>query len=508
MTPDTAELAIAQARELRAADALAAAAAAAPAPAAQPSRARVTGAPRWAQSGAPRWAQSARGALAAVRDDPARRLAVRDSWRALWSSRALIWAAALVTIATYGYGPTRHAFNPSGLTRGFGWLGDALAAPAARWDAVWYEVIAHYGYRPDLGAFTASRDAFFPLYPLGLRALGATGVPLVLGGVLFSTGALFVALYGIHRLTMLELGAARAPAWERFRARAGGSSPREVARLAVLVTAFAPMAFFLSAVYSESLYLALSVGLLYAARRGRFALVGVLAAFAGATRSAGIVLVVPALILYLYGPRADRAPDFARARGLAVRYRPRRDVLWFALAPVGLGLFMLYLGLSGGDALAPFHAQDVWGRHFAGPYVGAWDGLRAAFEGARQLVSMQQSHAYFAVGGQSAFIAAEHNLLLAAFLLAAVVATVGVLRTLPFAYGAYVIAALALPLSYPVTTQPLMSLPRFLVVLFPLTIWFAAWLSAHPRARVPALVCSGLLLAFSTAQFATWHWVA
>jgi hypothetical protein len=503
MTPDTAELAIAPARELPAPDGLAASAAPALAPSAQPSRARVTGAPRWAQP-----ARRALAPLAAARADPARRVAVRDCWRALWGSRALVWAAALVTIATYGYGPTRHAFNPRGLTRGFGWLGDALAAPAARWDAAWYEVIAHYGYRPDLGAFTASRDAFFPLYPLGLRALGAIGLPLVLGGVLFSTGALFVALYGIHRLTMLELGAAGAPAWARFRARTGGSSPREVARLAVLVTAFAPMAFFLSAVYSESLYLALSVGLLYAARRGRFALVGVLAALAGATRSTGIVLVVPALILYLYGPRADRAPDFAHARGLALRYRPRRDLLWFALAPIGLGLFMLYLGLAGGDPLAPFHAQDVWGRHFAGPYVGVWDGLRAAFESARQLVSMQQSHVYFAVGGESAFIAAEHNLLLAAFLLAAVVATVGVLRTLPFAYGAYVIAALALPLSYPVTTQPLMSLPRFLVVLFPLTIWFAAWLSAHPRARAPALVCSGLLLAFSTAQFATWHWVA
>jgi Mannosyltransferase (PIG-V) len=503
MTPDTAELAIAQARELPAADALAASAAGALAPSAQPARARVTVAPRWAQP-----ARRALAPLAAARADPARRVAVRDSWRALWSSRALVWAAAVVTVATYGYGPTRHAFNPRGLTRGFGWLGDALAAPAARWDAAWYGVIAHYGYRPDLGAFTASRDAFFPLYPLGLRALGAIGLPLVLGGVLFSTGALFVALYGIHRLTMLELGAAGAPAWARFRARTGGSSPREVARLAVLATAFAPMAFFLSAVYSESLYLALSVGLLYAARRGRFALVGVLAALAGATRSTGIVLVVPALILYLYGPRADRAPDFAHARGLALRYRPRRDVLWFALAPIGLGLFMLYLGLAGGDPLAPFHAQDVWGRHFAGPYVGAWDGLRAAFEGVRQLVSMQQSHAYFAVGGESPFIAAGHNVLLAAFLLAAVVATIGVLRTLPLAYGAYVIAALALPLSYPVTTQPLMSLPRFLVVLFPLTIWFAAWLSAHPRARAPALVCSGLLLAFSTAQFATWHWVA
>ena len=44
---------------------------------------------------------------------------------------------------------------------------------------------------------------------------------------------------------------------------------------------------------------------------------------------------------------------------------------------------MGYLALSGGDALAPFHAQDVWGRHFAGPYVGVWDGVKAAFDGAR-----------------------------------------------------------------------------------------------------------------------------
>jgi len=53
-----------------------------------------------------------------------------------------------------------------------------------------------------------------------------------------------------------------------------------------------------------------------------------------------------------------------------------------------------------------------------------------------------------------------------------------------------------------------MSLPRFLVVLFPLGIWLAAWLAGHPRARTPVLVTSGLLMAGFTAQFATWHWVA
>ncbi len=79
--------------------------------------------------------------------------------------------------------------------------------------------------------------------------------------------------------------------------------------------------------------------------------------------------------------------------------------------------------------------------------------------------------------------------MLLAFLLAALVAVVGVLRRLPLAYGAYVIAALALPLSYPVRAQPLMSLPRFLVVLFPLGIWLAAWLAEHPARAAARTGC-------------------
>jgi Mannosyltransferase (PIG-V) len=444
-----------------------------------------------------------------LRADPARMAAVRDSYRALWSSRLLVWLAGVGTLLTFGFGPVRNAFNPPGLTRGFGWLGDLLAAPAARWDASWYLVIAHYGYRPDLGAFTASRAAFFPLYPLGLRTISFLGAPPVLAGVLLSVGALALALYGIHRLTTLELAAGGL-----LNARSGrsliadGSGRGEVARLAVMVTAFSPMAVFFSAVYSESLYLALSVGLFWAARQGRFGVVALLGALAGATRSAGIVLLAPAVMLYLYGPREDRLPDFPLARRLAPRYRLRKDVMWLALVPAGLGLYMAYLGLSGGDALMPFHAQDVWTRHFAGPYLGIWDGLKAGFDGVRQLLSFQQAHSYFPIAAGSPFIAAEHNLLLLAFLLAAVPAVVGVLRVLPLAYGVYVVAALALPLSYPVTPQPLMSLPRFLVVLFPLSMWLAAWLAAHPRAQRPALICSGLLMAVFVAQFATWHWVA
>ena len=426
-------------------------------------------------------------------------IAVRDSWQALWSSRLLVWAAGVGTLVAFGFGPVRNAFNPPGVTRGFGWLGDLLAAPAARWDAAWYLVIAHYGYRPDLGAFTSSRTAFFPLYPLGLRSIAWLGVPSVLAGVLLSVCALALALYGIHRLTTLELSGATQAVGRR-----GG---HEAARLAVMLTAFAPMAFFLSADYSESLYLALSVGLFWSARHGRWALVGVLGALAGATRSTGLVLALPALMIYLYGPREDRPADFIPL-GLRPRYRLRRDILWLALLPAGVVAFGIGLALAGGDVLAPLHAQDVWGRHFAGPYVGVWDGLRAAFDGARQLLSFQRHHLYLPIAAGSPFVIAGHNLMLLVFLLAAVPAVFGVLRILPLAYGAYAIAALALPLSYPVTAQPLMSLPRFLVVLFPLNIWLAAWLAARPRARRPALALSALLMAGFAAQFATWHWVA
>ena len=464
-------------------------------------------------------------------------VALRDVWFACWSSRLLVWIAGSGAVAVLGFGPVRHAFNPPGVTRGFGWLGDVLAAPVDRWDAAWYLVIAHYGYRPEFGAFTAPRDAFFPLYPLGVRALSDTGLAPVIAGVALSIGAFMAALYGLHRLTALEVARLRRGSSARGigvpdktgdapRARGGpwgflghaGRGPgsvglakldsREVARLAVLLTAFAPMAFYFSAIYSESLYLALSVGLFLCARRGHWATAALLGALASATRSTGVVLILPLLLLYLYGPREDREPERATTR-LRPRYRLRRDALWFVLVPLGLVLYVAHLALAGGDPLAPFHAEAVWKRHFAGPYGGIWAGAKAAFAGLRQLLSFQRQHVYYPAAGGSPFIDAGHNLLLFVFLLAAIPMLVGVLRLLPLAYGAYVLAALALPLSYPVEPQPLMSLPRFLLVLFPLNMWLAVKLSSRPRVLTRSvLVLSGLAMAFFVGQFSTWHWVA
>jgi hypothetical protein len=259
----------------------------------------------------------------------------------------------------------------------------------------------------------------------------------------------------------------------------------------VAITAVFPMAFFFSAVYSESLFLALSLGAVLAARRGRWAWAGVAGALAAGTRSAGVLVLIPLAVLYLQGPAPRRL----------------RDAAWLALVPAGLLAYLAYQGIAAGDALAPLREQEFWFRHFAGPFVGAWDGAVAAWDGARQLLSGARSPVYFTPAGGDPFEVGARNLMLFGFFLYAVVAAVGALRRLPRAYGLYCVAALALPLSWPVSPEPLMSLPRFVAVLFPLQMWLAAW--AVRRNRLPAVlaVCA-VLLAFFTAEFSRWVWIA
>src|SRR3954467_14033158 len=392
----------------------------------------------------------ARASARARRDEDT---AVADAALAVVVSRLLVWVAGAGAAALWGLSARVTLFDPGAVTRPFGPAGNALVAPLARWDSVWYLAIANDGYPAD----DPRRAAFFPLYPLLVGAVNALVREPILAGALVSLACFAVALVLLHRLTALELGA---PA----------------ARMTVWALALFPGAVFFSAVYSEALYLMLSVGCLYAARTGRWGLAGALGALGAATRSAGVLLVVPLAVLWL--ARGERRP---------------RDAAWIAVVPLGLVAFCAALADGGGDALAPFHAQDIWFRHFAGPFVGAWDGTTAALRGLHHLDDK----------------AARADVVLFCFLVLAVPAVVGTLSRLPPAYGAYVLAALALPLSYPVGPQPLMSLPRFLAVLFPLFMWVGAWLAESGRVRRAAvLVPSAAGLVAVTAVFATWHWIA
>jgi Mannosyltransferase (PIG-V) len=419
--------------------------------------------------------------------------ALAPIWRPFWASRLLVWAAGVAGVLVW---PTLlpagvwHRFDPDRLTAPFGQVGNLLVAPAARWDSAWYLGIAAGGYGDK-----PARTAFFPLYPLLVRALGGPADALGAGvaaylvaGMLVSLLALLAGLWVVHRLATLELGDADA-------------------RLTVALVALFPTAYAFSAVYTESLFLALSAGALYAGRLGRWRWAGVLAALASATRSTGVLLVVPLALLYLYGPRADRpGPPAVRSR-LRTRHAVGRDAAWLALAPIGLVGYLGYLAATTGDPTAPFGVGRLWYRHFAGPFGGVWEGAVAAVAGARQLASGSRAHVYFAPAAGDPFFVAVHNLGDFAFLIFAGVAIVGGLRRLPVAYGAWGLCAVAIPLSFPVGPEPLASLPRYLAVAFPVHMWLAGWTRRH-RLTAPVVIASAIGLVVLTAGFAAWWWIA
>jgi hypothetical protein len=114
---------------------------------------------------------------------------------------------------------------------------------------------------------------------------------------------------------------------------------------------------------------------------------------------------------------------------------------------------------------------------------------------------------YFEVAAGDPYRIAAINIMLFGTLVFAVIACAGVLRRLPTAYGAWAAVSLLLPLTFPVKPQPLMSLPRFVAVLFPIFMWLALWCEER-RATERAVAISAVGLGLFTAQYASWHWIS
>ena len=334
---------------------------------------------------------------------------------------------------------------------------DHLNPSRGRWDSArlhevgdWFDVLARWDSDWYLRIaesgyrWPSSTPAFFPLYPALVAALGR-----VLGDRFLVAGVLVALAAAAASFVLL---------YDVVRLRLGEAD----ARRAVLYLAVFPTSLFLGVVYGEGLFLALAIGTFALAERGRLGWAAVVAGLAMLTRAQGLALL-PALALYAW--------------------RTERRLRAFATLAVPVALFLAYplvLEVWIGHGLAFLDAQRVWDRSLAplGPLGGL---VQAIGEGD-------------VVG----------PVLAVAFVALAVLAW----RVLGAPYGAYALAALALPMAFPSERLGgLYSFPRLALAAFPCLVALAV-LGRDRRVDVAVVAVLGAALAVDVVRWALWYWVA
>lgn len=334
-----------------------------------------------------------------------------------------------------------------------------LVAVWQRFDSNWYLKIAERGYASDDGS-----TVYFPVYPLLIRLVGTViGGNDLIAALAISNFALIGVLYFLYQFSVEFVGDG-------------------AARRAPVYFVLFPTAFFLFAAYTESVFLLFAMGSLYAGRRNQWLLAGILGAFAALTRLQGALVLLPLAYLWLraffpaHNPAGPGDIEMGRARSIGNPI----TCLALLLIPASTLLFLAYSNLT---LLASYENQ------LHGRFVLPWENLFSAFA--------------LVVGGSASYI--EFINILVTMLFG--VMCIAVWRKLPREFGIYALAMFLAPLFRMTTSQPLVSMSRYALAIFPIFILWGGW-GANPWVNRAILYLSLPLALFLSAQFWTWGWVA
>ncbi len=314
------------------------------------------------------------------------------------------------------------------------------------WDGKWFLTIAENGY-------TLQSSAFFPLYPGLIRVFSDFGFDPVVSGLIISNTAFFISCWLLYKLVSID--------WE----------PGIAVETLWYMTLF-PTSFFFNVVYSESLFMLFVLLTFYGTRTGRWWLAGAAGLLAALTRNTGFFLAVPAAYEYLSYKEYK-----IRKIGL--------NILWIGLIPLGLCIYMIYLARVVDDPLGFMTAQKFWQRSFTYP----WQSLN---------LTLKNIFIDFGRG---------RNLLDLSFTILGFGAALVSARKIRFSYWIYMVMGLFLPLWAASPHAGLFSMPRFILVLFPIYLATAATVR-NLNIRTALLAFYSGLLVYLGIMFSYSRWVA
>ena len=331
-----------------------------------------------------------------------------------------------------------------------------------------YVSVAHTGY-----AFTPY-VAFFPLWPLlihfgGLLLGGYFPLSYYLAGLLLANICFYFVLVLLYCLLCEDF-------------------EPSLAKKALFYLAFFPYALFFFLGYTESLFLLFSLALFLLVRRGKtldWWFAGGIGFLAALTRSTGILLSIPFLIMYV---RQFWLPTKRDQHSWLEKVNALAPILLF---PAGILAYMIYLGYTKGNPfIVQFEEATHWHRHFAWIWITFGHTVKPLFTDS--LFSMDN----------------VKNLLDIAFTTLPIVVLVLGWKRLPLHYSLFALAVIVFSLSVPIeTVNPLTSQPRYMLVAFPFIVILALW-GKRPRFDQFFMALGPPLLALNTILFIGHYWVA
>ena len=327
----------------------------------------------------------------------------------------------------------------------------------SRWDTGFYVSIVEEGYLYDVEPFP--NVPFFPLLPLLMRLFLPLTGDAVTAGILVANLALWGAVVLFFLLVREQWG-------------------ERIANRAVWYMLIFPAAFFGSAIYSESLFLLVTIGAFLAGRRGHWWLAGLLGIAATLSRLIGLI-VVPLLLLEWARQRWDEEGED----------RPVLATIVFPLlAPLGTLSYIYFLWRRFGDPFGFATASEAWGRVAQAPWATINGLLQAPAEG--WYAALLAGHLPLNDWIDLLFVA-----LFFAF-------GIILMSQKKWAEGTFIWLGVMISFS----SGLLMSQRRYVWVLFPAFILLARW-GEKPWVDRLVTTLSLLGLGLFTALFANGHWV-
>jgi hypothetical protein len=329
---------------------------------------------------------------------------------------------------------------------GIGWFDNLL-----RWDSGWYLSIVQRGYVRSLADPDSHAAAFYPLYPLTVKAMTLIGVNVYFALLIVANLAAVVAALMLFQLVR-----------EQYDEQTG--------LLAVGFLGLFPTSLFLSAGYTESMALAFALGCFLLLRRQHLVAAALCAGLALATRSTGIVLL-PVVLWEVWNIHKGKVGKLL-GHGL----------ICGLLAASGLILYASYLWIAVGDPLRFVIAESYW-HNGMGLGERLWRALTL-----QPLLGTFSEGAWFFVGVGGILVM--------------------FCRRIGLTQSMYGFAVLLLPyLTLAGGSAGFNSMPRYVLLAFPLYTILATFCRDRLWLTILLIGVSAAGLAVYTARFSQWYWV-